>query len=179
MFVAQKDLHRAGDYRAASYRVLFAASSAFRAENGAAAPPLLLTLFSFSYARSCFSPFWTLKLSPSHERASERGKRKKIPLHHYEIKVAANFNDRPRHGKPGASWYRGAPKLCSINRNTRFVVKIKSERRNENLTRPFLSARVTGTCLRKRFYRGLSPRVQLLSLFPCVRIFIFFAPLTS
>jgi hypothetical protein len=33
VLVAQKDLHRAGDYRAASYLLLFATSSAFRAKN--------------------------------------------------------------------------------------------------------------------------------------------------
>lgn len=165
MFVVQKDLHRAGDYHAASYLLLFATSSAFRGERNAA-PSLLLTLFSFSYARSCFSPFWTLKLADP--QASEERKKKKIPLRHYEIKVAANFNDRPRHGKPGTSWYRGAPKLCSINQNTRFVVKIKSERWNKNLPGYF------GAHARREPSREnrSSHHVQLLLLFLCVRIFI-------
>jgi len=64
--VVQKDLHRTGDYGAASYRLLLATSSVFRIEN--AAPPLLQTLFSFFLTRDlvfCPSELWN---SPTHER---------------------------------------------------------------------------------------------------------------
>ena len=75
--VVQKDLHRTGDYRAASYRLLLATSSIFRIEN--AAPPLLQTLFSFFLTRDLVLPFWTLKFTDPWT-SGERKKNSTSPL---------------------------------------------------------------------------------------------------
>jgi len=175
VFVAQKDFHRAGNYRVASYRLLFATSSAFRAGN--TAPPLLLTLFSFSYARSCFSSFWTLKLVDRRASGERKKKNSASPLWD---KSSRKFQ-----------WPSSARKTRSflISRRAKALFH-KPEYTFCRENKVWEAERKFNLAIFERACDGNLPSealllelaIQLLSLFLCVRIFtcrLFFAPLTS
>lgn len=137
----------------------------FRLSRGKRNAIVANVVFCFPYARSCFSPFWTFA-----NLRAENGKNSALPLW--------NKSSRKFQWPSSARKTRSLPDIVArqsfvlINRDTRFVVKIKSERRNENLTWPFLNARVAGTFPAETLLSELSPCTQLLSLFSCVRIFI-------
>jgi len=134
VFAAQKDLHRARNIALPRivYRWRHFPPCAWRT-------PLLLTLFSSSYARSC-----TLPHSCELYNSSTVARTEKIPRCYYEIKAAANFNDYC--GKIRGEKLRGS---FLISRSAKVVYyklgyalcrENKGWEGNENLTRLYLNA---------------------------------------